>query len=195
MDRSLNQDGILFQGCAGPKIENERGLAGLEHFAQLGHRDARHTQLMQETLTLPVFVGDVNCRQADDQAERAPAYPRDGRADLIDLAAKKITEPKQATAVKQRTDCIHEKKPGSADAGHARQRGRYSVHAGQEFCDEYAAQPVLGKYVLRATDARVRLQGNSAEQTQNLVTAVAPQIKPDRIRSETGYHCDPNPRQ
>src|SRR5215831_16704339 len=140
---------------------------------------------MQEAPSLPVLVTEVQCPQADHQAECAPADPGQSRADLIDLTAEKVTKPQQTGCVEQRTDSIYKKKLSRADSGHPRQGRCNSAHARQKFGHEYPTQTVLREHVLRAANTGIGLQRNATKQRQYLVAAVTPQVKPDGVRNET----------
>src|SRR5262249_19939341 len=148
-------------------------------FAQFIDRDPSGAQLSQQALPLPVFVSDIKCAQAENQAQRASAETSNRSDNVLDLIAKEIAQAKEATPVEQRPECVREKKSADADSGHPRQRGCYSTHAREELGNQHASQSVFRKNVLCATNARVRFQRDAAEQAQHLVAAIPSEVKPE----------------
>src|SRR5947208_1621663 len=156
---------------------------------QFVHGNPRHPQLLQQTLSLVIFVTDVERHQPDHKSQCTAAQTGERNDDLFQLVTEQNAENYETPRIKQRTQTIEENEPRSAYARVARQRRHQGAQTRNEFRRHDPSHPVSREEILRPANARIRLERDPAEKVQHALTAISSQIEPNQIGEHRADGC------
>ncbi len=168
------------------KINDRDRMACADLFSQFFRTDPRHPIAAQEQVALEQLPDDV-----------AGDGHRDGRGELGSSARAALDERHQlASEHVSQADEGRGPEPNSADrvedesrerdANHAGEWMRDGAQAGYKGRDQEGFEAVPRECVFGSTDARIRLDGDAADQFQNSPAAAFAGFVPDRMSDEGG---------
>ena len=88
VQRAADQRRVPFEFSLRPQIQNHWALTRFLLLPQFIHGNPRHPQLVQQPVSLEIFVADVKRNQSDDDAERAMTKTGERINDLFQLLAE-----------------------------------------------------------------------------------------------------------
>ncbi len=170
-----------------PRIhDRQTGVPGRQAVPQLLDRDARHPETAQKPLALGELDRDVrHDRRRDDDQQRI-SQPRGIRHDELQRVTEQVAHGGPAAGPHERRGAVEQQELPTGDPDDTRQRRRDRAQAGKEFGDQQDAAPVLDERILGAPDARVRLERDPTQKTEDSTATPPPQLVPDDVGRERG---------
>ena len=163
------------------EIDDERLLPGRELTLELVGRDSGDSQTAEEALTLDPLDDDIS---DDDQTERHGH----GRAKLTGLGdhplhslSGYVAQHHPGADPDEGPERGIQGKAEHPDAHDASEGGSHRAEARYELGEQEKPEPVPKEDLLRSADARVRLEGDAAEQGEHASPAESTDGIPDEI--------------
>ena len=176
--------GGKFEGMA--KVNDDDVFAAFHALVKLVGSDASDAQAAQKAAALEVFPSDIKQHTSDHENKKAASEENELGGYAFDLTAENVADTDVDADPEQSSERVEEGEAGPRHASGAGERRGHGVESGNEFCEDESPGAAPFEMALRAADAGIGLEGDAAEEVQELHAAAAAEFVPEDVRNGGG---------